>query len=814
MSNQKCRLCLKVNPPGSRFCNFCGNDLTFSIQPDGLLPAGAILRGSYVVENVIGEGGMGVVYSCHHKTLGTRYALKVLDPKLARIEILRQRFLAEAKIQATVRHPHIVHVLDVIDSDKEGGIPGVLAIVMEFIEGEPLDQRIEENQLSERDAVSTALVVLDAIGFAHHASIVHRDLKPSNIMISAAESKDALYRGVKVMDFGIAKLLQDNEQRTVTGAQMGTPQYMAPEQIENARDVDERTDLYAIGLTLYEMLCGRKPFQDYREFELIKAQLSIKPPSMRTYRSDISDRLEAIVMKSLEKNRANRYPNAESFQRALLSLGGYDDIPLMLNPYDGTSVVQTNQKLQRKIERAIAKSNEAGNSEGKSEKSKIAAKPARQVVKEISISSEAKNAKNSKLPIESKSEPKKNASSEAFAKTESAEKLPKSSPHKSIVQISKEKKQKDSDTPSKTFKRNKSSVKASIASESRASKENKAPASSQTPQPTKSEKVVSSPQAVAADIKQTEHKKTPPPSEAVEKPKKSSQHQTPVKRPVQKDQVQKKRSSKALKIVLVAILLLLIAGVIYRQHQEMPLPSPVSVQEPDSDASHTDSQVKVDDVSSLPLREIATETGRMTVIAPARHWISTEKRDELHQVELGEFAIDQVEVSYYQYSRCVDSGKCPPVANIPDDINEPVTGIGYGSAEAFCQFAGKTLPSEEQWEAAARFGGENNGITYVNVSCENIHFGASSHGECKGKSPKGPESVFARTQSGNPGHILNMLGNVREWTSTADKKSPQKYITKGGSWQSDRQDINISGRVLASANTGEEDLGFRCILTK
>ena len=117
------------------------------------------------------------------------------------------------------------------------------------------------------------------------------------------------------------------------------------------------------------MLCGRKPFQDYREFELIKAQLSIKPPSMRTYRSDISDRLEAIVMKSLEKNRANRYPNAESFQRALLSLGGYDDIPLMLNPYDGTSVVQTNQKLQRKIERAMAKSNEAGNPEGKSDKS-------------------------------------------------------------------------------------------------------------------------------------------------------------------------------------------------------------------------------------------------------------------------------------------------------------------------------------------------------------------------------------------------------------------------------------------------------------
>ena len=320
--NLKCRMCLKMNPPGSRFCNYCGNDLTFSIQPDGLLPAGAVLRGSYVVEGVIGEGGMGVVYSCHHKSLGTRYALKVLDPKLARMDVLRRRFLAEARIQAEVVHPHIVHVMDVIDSDKDGGIPGILAIVMEYVDGSALDRILEQSPLSIHDAVSSTLVILDAIGFAHHKGVIHRDLKPSNIMVSRQDAQEMLYRGIKVMDFGIAKILSENEQRTVTGAKMGTPRYMAPEQIENARDVDERTDLYAIGLTLYELLCGRTPFEMYKEFELLKAQLSMKPPSMRTYRNDIPDRLESIVMKSLEKDRANRYPNAESFQRALLSLGG------------------------------------------------------------------------------------------------------------------------------------------------------------------------------------------------------------------------------------------------------------------------------------------------------------------------------------------------------------------------------------------------------------------------------------------------------------------------------------------------------------
>ena len=812
MSSQKCRFCQKMNPPGSRFCNFCGNNLTVSIQPDGLLPNGTVLRGSYVIENKIGEGGMGVVYSCHHKTLGTRYALKVLDPKLARIDLLRQRFLAEAKIQAKVVHPHIVHVMDVLDSDKDGGIPGVLAIVMEYIEGEALDQMLDRSPLSEKDTVSCALVMLDAIGFAHHAGIVHRDLKPSNIMISGEEAKEALHCGIKVMDFGIAKLLQENEQRTVTGAKMGTTKYMAPEQIENARDVDERADLYAIGITMYEMLCGRTPFEEFREFELMKAHMTMKPPSMRTWRSDVSDRLEAIIMKALEKDRNNRYPNAESFQRALLSLGGYDDIKLLLNPYEGTSVLPTNQKLQRKIERAIDRTR-ARNQEGDEPKKTGKTRLDKRAPKKSEAAPAAVTPKK----------PEDSSQADAFARTE-ASVVPRKSPtHPSIIQISREKRRTNPDAKSRvTFKRGRTVHENAVAKASRKTQSGvgsqvdekpvvtdnaamKLPESARPVETPKAPTQSGMPQkAFSASLPQAE------PSENRHKPS-SSAHSPRVSRPQAKPvassevPVATRKKHTALKLVFIILCILCAAGLYYRYTKNMPLPEPPinAVQ----DKNETESAFN-------QVREIQTETGRMTVIPAAKHWVSGDRSDELRPMQLDSFAIDQVEVSYFQYNKCIEAEKCPPLSAQPDDWTQPVTQVGYGSAAAFCEFAGKSLPSREQWEAAARYGGETNGITFVNVSCDTIHFGSGNRGECKKRNPNAPESVFKRAQSANPGHILNMLGNVREWTSTPDATDPQKHITKGGSYLSPRADINISVNQPSAVNSGAPDLGFRCIKTQ
>ena len=772
-----------MNPPGSRFCNYCGNDLHFTIQPDGLLAEGSELRGTYVIENVIGEGGMGVVYRCHHKTLGTPYALKVLDPKLARMDIIRQRFLAEAKIQATVLHPHIVHVHDVIDRDKDGG-PGVLAIVMDYIEGEALDQKIENAPLSVKDAVSVTLVVLDAIGFAHHANIVHRDLKPSNIMISSAEAREALYCGVKVMDFGIAKLLQENKQRTVTGVHMGTLRYMAPEQIENARDVDERSDLYSIGIMLYELLCGRTPFEEFREFELIQAHMSMKPPSMRNFRTDISDRLEAIVMKALEKDRANRYPNAEAFQSALLSLGGYDDIKLMLKPNEGATAIQTNLKLQRKIERAIAKNNEARGSEATG-KGTRRANPKRSAVLTGVVADAPKSVKSvdAVKPVDAAKSVDTAKSADTAKSTDTAKSADTPRP---VTKSASRRGGSAPGTPSRSFHR----VRPVTLSDKASASDLAALATADTDD---------------SELTQKRQRRTSAPRESAKKldpvPARAAQA------------APKPRSSATLKIVLLLLVLLVAAGLVYRytraKEATQSAQTPVAVADA---AEKPAAQKPAPNIADAPASFVDTETGRMTVVPAARHWISTEKSDELHQVELPAFAIDQVETSYFQYAKCVEAGKCPPLARVPDDLNMPVTGLGFGSADAFCRFAGKELPTAEQWEAAARFGGEDNGITNVDVTCTNIRFGTRKNGECRQKTPA-PESVFLRVQSGNPGHILNMLGNVREWTATADPQDPQKRLTKGGSYLSDRAEVNIGAALAVSANAGAEDVGFRCIRT-
>lgn len=841
--NLKCRMCLKMNPPGSRFCNYCGNDLTFSIQPDGLLPAGAVLRGSYVVEGVIGEGGMGVVYSCHHKSLGTRYALKVLDPKLARMDVLRRRFLAEARIQAEVVHPHIVHVMDVIDSDKDGGIPGILAIVMEYVDGSALDRILEQSPLSIHDAVSSTLVILDAIGFAHHKGVIHRDLKPSNIMVSRQDAQEMLYRGIKVMDFGIAKILSENEQRTVTGAKMGTPRYMAPEQIENARDVDERTDLYAIGLTLYELLCGRTPFEMYKEFELLKAQLSMKPPSMRTYRNDIPDRLESIVMKSLEKDRANRYPNAESFQRALLSLGGYDDIALRLNPQEGVLVSSSNQKLQRKIERAIDRNKAKEANEGTGDKpakrgrrkATMGAVPSKPEVRDEQAvaSSKAVNGTKSGTPaIQPRAKDASSVESVAFAETELKEKsrlATSSKKDKTLLSgshfMTNDVKGAEADKKSpKTMHTTRKATRRELSSTSQRAMKRVKTATTPSDQEQLRSQTALQTQAknrteIADSKKSNDSKKSKCNESKSNDSKKMNNNELNSNNliidelnseNVDNSQAVPRRSSSALKVVFGLLAILCLVGVSYRWWNQMPDSVAPHAEEESIHAMGNDDEV-LHDISHIALVERQTDTGRMTVIPRAEHWISTGNQKEISRQVLGAFAIDQVEVSHYQYDKCVAANACPPLSAVPDDLNMPVTHIGYGTAEAFCRFAGKQIPTAEQWEAAARFGGDTDGITHVNVTCETVHCGSDKGGECRKTNPPHPESVFRRMNGANPGHLLNMLGNVREWTSTEGKEK-QMRVTKGGSYLTPKKSIQISAQEETRANEGAPDLGFRCVM--
>ncbi len=850
--SQKCPNCHKVIPDGSRYCSACGHDMAFKMPADGILPPGTILRGSYVIENMIGEGGMGVVYACHHKTLGKKLALKVLEPKYARIPTTRSRFLSEGMIQANLAHPHIVRVIDVIDSEKEGGMSGILAIVMEYVKGDSLDHIIRRGPLSEFDAVSTTLVMLDAIGYAHHQKIIHRDLKPSNIMVDAELAKEALYNGIKVMDFGIAKLIEKDQQLTGTGVPMGTLLYMPPEQIKSARAIDERADLYAIGMTLYELLCGRTPFAEYREFELMQAQLNMKPPSIKNFRRNISDRLEAIIMKSLEKDRENRYANAEAFQRALLSLGGYDDIPLLLNPCDGMSIQTTNAntKLQNKIRQAIDRTQQSKPVDAKeaAEKAQRAeeAKNVARNVKKLVVKSEHSELHTDK---ETSSEaPKKAPTTEGEKKTrvrKKSETAPTKATKTHTPQIASDtpnaqdvhhdtkiaSSETSSDEAQQTQAKPKKKLTRSVSGEFKKSAAEVKKSAINLKAPTSSGQ--NSKRASKATVNVTEAEVSQPPKSTAEKqpiaetkPKSrrrtqltttesSAQNTRPhVSNVMQATTIHAIESAPkpiskarlALSIVVLLIFILAVTGLVYRTNTHMPsATTAVPVEAPPPAQTEP-----IDDISILTVKTIDTPSGRMTLIPAARHHISTDKSDELKIVELPAYYIDQTEVSHYQYAKCVASEKCPPLGQVPTDPNLPVTGIGLGSAEAFCQYAGKQLPTAEQWEAAARFGGKTNGITFVNVSCDTIHFGATS--DCKKQNVASPLSVFSHTNGNNPGHIRNMLGNVREWVTTPDA-SQKKVQTKGGSYLSSKKDINIGASTAQAPNQGAADLGFRCVKT-
>lgn len=223
-----------------------------------MLPAaGELVGGKYRILRLIGEGAMGAVYEARHEVLGAPVALKFLHPDLAKNVNLVARFMQEARVSATVQSPHVVRVTDV--DRTPGGFP---YLVMDLLNGESLQQRLDRGGPLPRDeALDIALQILSGLEAAHGRGIVHRDLKPDNVFITGAQGAMV----VKLLDFGIAKLREAAEYQEIVhtrpGAVMGTPEYMAPEQAISADQVDERADIFAFSVILYEMLTGRRPVE-------------------------------------------------------------------------------------------------------------------------------------------------------------------------------------------------------------------------------------------------------------------------------------------------------------------------------------------------------------------------------------------------------------------------------------------------------------------------------------------------------------------------------------------------------------------------
>jgi eukaryotic-like serine/threonine-protein kinase len=278
-------------------------------QGDAVL-VGEVVGGRYRLTKKLGEGAMGTVFAAEHVTLGRRFALKVLRPELAASNEMVARFEREAKEAAATRHPGIVDVIDLGRAQN-----GLVYLVMELLEGESVADRLARAQIPVDEAVWIVSGALDALAAAHARGIVHRDVKPDNLFITKDGRGNAL---VKVLDFGIAKVRDAAERMTASGAVLGTPLYMSPDQLKQGADVDARADVYSVGATLYHLLTAEPPVMGGSIYEVAaKVAAGDVERDPRKLRPDVPDWLAAVVERSMKLLPAERYATSAAMREAL-----------------------------------------------------------------------------------------------------------------------------------------------------------------------------------------------------------------------------------------------------------------------------------------------------------------------------------------------------------------------------------------------------------------------------------------------------------------------------------------------------------------
>ncbi|NJO00735.1 MAG: serine/threonine protein kinase [Bacteroidia bacterium] len=265
---------------------------------------------NYRIERILGKGGMGTVYLGRHNQIDRKVAIKELKPAFANDPSIRERFKNEAALMANLSHPNIVGLHDYIET------PAGVYLVMEYVEGMPVDYYLHEvsGPIPENKVVGFFAKILDAVHYAHQLGVIHRDLKPANIMITRQGD-------IKILDFGIAKNISSEDSNlTQTGVRMGTIYYMSPEQIR-AREVDIRSDIYSLGVTLFEMLTAQNPYhqENLSEYDISLKIVSEPLPPAKDFYPGVSDPMQKILEKATAKDPNDRFPNAKAFKDALLA---------------------------------------------------------------------------------------------------------------------------------------------------------------------------------------------------------------------------------------------------------------------------------------------------------------------------------------------------------------------------------------------------------------------------------------------------------------------------------------------------------------
>ncbi|HET6267688.1 MAG TPA: serine/threonine-protein kinase [Acidobacteriota bacterium] len=279
--------------------NMAGSSKT----PTSLINLAAALEGRYQVLSELGRGGMGIVYQAYDKQLKEQVAIKLLSPLLSTDPEALERLTREVSMARRVTHPNVIRIHDLSE------VNGLHYVSMEYFGGVNLKDHLKRSgPLSLLNAYQIFSQICDGLEAAHSQGVIHRDLKAQNIMIGQSGQ-------VKIIDFGLARSVH-MEGMTATGLIMGTPEYMAPEQV-SGKPVDERADIYALGVILYEMLTGRVPFTGDSPIAVGFQQLKDPPPPPRSLNQQIPEEVERIILKALEKEPIRRYRNADEMRREL-----------------------------------------------------------------------------------------------------------------------------------------------------------------------------------------------------------------------------------------------------------------------------------------------------------------------------------------------------------------------------------------------------------------------------------------------------------------------------------------------------------------
>jgi len=780
----------------------------------GPLEPGTEVR-EYRIEEMLGQGGMGEVYLAVHGLTGQKAAIKVVSPELMRDEGVRQRFIEEARVMAGLKHANIVHLLGFFE---EGGR---FFLVMEYIEGKTLDDVLERRPLSEDEARRIGCSVLKGLQFAHTRPqpVVHRDIKPANILLG----KDGR---VVITDFGVAKAL-GREKMTRAGGTVGTYEYMSPEQVRG-EEVSPGSDLYSMGIVLYKMLTGVVPFPQKSEtgIECMNAHLNSPVPPVAEFREGLSAWVQGVLESALAKEPGTRFASADAMAAAIKRSAAHKPAPAReATPPPAREATPPPPALPPEADVVHDPVPAKGSGKGLLFGG-IAAAVVVLALLAVFV--------GPKVMPGGGQEPKGvSKEPEGWSKTEAGKKQAEEEQKK------KEKARQEAELAEKIdgLKRegraalDKGDYDKAIA-EYAAAKEAGGDAEEID------QLVVKAEEKAAAERARVEAEKKA--KEAEERRNKIEGFQQEGNRALADGDHDRARD-------------------FFRKAKE----AGGDAVELDSLIARADEEEKkgpVKGVDRKVMLMVDVPAGTYTVGASKRQaqemidlclvgTVESACSDGLfsdqsppHVADISSFYLDKTEVSNSAYRQCVFAGRCSEPGSWSRDNfssgNQPVVDVEWGDAVAFCQWAGKRLPTEAEWEYAAygRSGGRyawgdeapRAGLaTYCDAACVRNEYTVEDDPDRR----RGPDPVWSNSSGASPDGVLNLSGNVWEWTadkydkdyfvqlaSRSPVRGPINYsdsssarrVIKGAGWDDTPIYLDPRHRKARSPDAATRYLGFRC----